>query len=100
MTHSDPHEDVLFLALTRQQLKFGVSVETFVLNVMIVAMLVNFTSNPFMMLLCIPIHLCFYFICSYDPYFFTYLRKKMEHKLFVAGRRLKRVSGVKGYVGS
>jgi len=92
------HADPLVVALTRPQMKLGVTVESIIIEFMIMAMVVNFTGNPLFMLLVVPIHCVFMYVCRRDPFFFPILFKVARNRLAFT-ERMKSI-GVKTYVGS
>jgi type IV secretory pathway VirB3-like protein len=67
-------KEILFVALTRPPLKFGVPFEAFVANFVLSFFIGLWLGNPFYWLICIAIHFPMRVIASYDPNFFRLAR--------------------------
>jgi type IV secretion system protein VirB3 len=70
--------DVLFVGATRPPMMFGVTVEAFLVNGMITAIIFLGVGNPLYLFAGIPIHLLSYLICLNEPRAFKLLGLKMK----------------------
>ena len=59
--------DTLFVGPTRPTMRFGVTWQAFIINLMVTVEVFVFTKNLLWLTMFIPVHLVLYGICLYDP---------------------------------
>jgi type IV secretion system protein VirB3 len=70
--------DVLFVGATRPPMIYGVTLEAFLFNGMISAIVFLGVGNPLYLFVGVPIHVIFYLICLNEPRAFKLLSLKIK----------------------